>query len=157
MKNHKFSLVLSIALFFFCINALSFAQNRPTRFLKQHNSKNIADNLGKIEKMLLQHLENDSTNKKLLSAVQTFREIEQIFPSNSFSSFISPLSKIVKNEELGVQLRITAAIALDELHSNIGDQTIYEMANNSTDESVKNVCIAISFEKSKIDDKALDK
>jgi hypothetical protein len=156
MKNHIFSFVLSIALLFFFTNALSFAQNRPTRFSEQHNSKNIKDNLKNIEKMLMQHMQNDSSNIRL-SAVQTFREIEQLFPTKSFNSFIIPLKDIVENEELDVQLRITAAIALDELHSDIGDQAIYEMASNSANESVKNVCVAISFEKAKIADKALYK
>ncbi len=98
--------------------------------------------------MLLQHLQNDTTNSKL-TAVQTVRELEQIFPDNSFSSFLEPLSEIVQNEESGTQLRILAAIALDELHSDAGDKAIYEAAKNSKNESVKNVCTAISFEISK--------
>ena len=154
MKNHIFSLVLSIAILFFFANTLSYTQDRPTRFSEQHNSQTLKDNLDNIETMLLQHLQNDSSDTKL-TAVQTFREIEQIFPTRSFSSFIVPLKEIVENEELDVQLRIIAVIALDELHSNIGDQAIYEMASNSMNESVKNVCIAISFEKSKIADKVL--
>ncbi len=148
MKNHMFTLVLSVTLLFFFASMLSFAQNKPTRFANQHNSQSLKKNLKTTEQMLLQHLQNDSTNSKL-TAVQTFRELEQIFPDNSFSSFIEPLSDIVKNEEFATQLRILSAIALDELHSDIGDNAIYEAAKNSKDESVKNVCTAISFETSK--------
>ncbi len=149
MKNHIFSLVLSMSLLFFFASTLSFAQDRPTRFSEQHNSETLKKNLKNTEKMLLQHLQDGSTNVKL-SSVQTLWELEQIFPDNSFSTFVKPLMDIVKNEKLGVQLRITAAIALDELHSDIGDHAIYEAANNSTNESVRNVCIAISFEKDKM-------
>lgn len=147
MKNRMFTFVLSIALFIIFASAISFSQDRPTRFEKQHDSQFLKKNLKTIEKMLLEHL-SDNTKDSKLSAVQTIRELEDIFPDNAFSSFIEPLSEIVKNEELETQLRITAAIALDELHSDIGDKTIYE-AKNSANESVKDVCTAISFEISK--------
>jgi hypothetical protein len=148
MKNRMFSLVLSTALLFFFTSLLTFAQDRPSRFAEQHDSQTLKKNLKTTEKMLLKHLSDNTTDSKL-SAVQTLRQLELIFPDHAFRSFIEPLSEIVKNEELETQLRITAAIALDELHSDMGDKTIYEVAKNSTNESVKNVCTAISFEISK--------
>ncbi len=148
MKNHIFSSILSISLILFFVSSFSFAQDRPTRFVKQHNSQSLRKNLKTTEKMLMEHIQNDSTNSKL-TAVQTFRELEQIFPDNSFNSFIEPLSGIVQNEELGTQLRILSAIALDELHSDIGDRVIYKVSKTSNNESVKNICTAISFEISK--------
>jgi len=145
MKNRIYSSVIFLTLLFILVSALSFAQDRPTRYEEQHNSEYLKKNLKTIEKMLIKHLQNDSTNSKL-SAVQTLRQLEQIFPTYSFKSFIEPLNNIVKNEELETQLRITAAITLDELHSDIGDKTIFEVSKNSTNESVRNICTAISFD-----------
>lgn len=154
MKNRMFPFVLSMLLLFFLAGALSFAQERPTRFGEQHNSEFLKSHLKTTETMLIQHL-RDTTMASELSAVQTIRELEQIFPNDAFSSFIEPLSDIVKNEKLDTQLRILAAIALDELHSDEGDKVIYEAANNSNNESVKNICRAISFEISKTAEKGV--
>ena len=153
MKTRMFRLTLSVLLLFLFVGA-SLAQERPTRFAEQHNSEFVKNHLETTEKMLLKHLTDTTTNSEL-SAVQTIRELEQIFPNKSFSSFIEPLSNIVKNEKLETQLRVLSAIALDELHSDKGDIAIYEVAKNSTNESVKNVCRAISFEISKTAEKGV--
>ena len=126
------------------------------RFLEQHKSPFVKEHLKQTEKMLVQHLQNDSTNSKL-SAVQTIRELEQIFPTEPFKSFIEPLIYIVKNEESEPQLRILSTIALDELHSDKGDKAIFEASKNTTNESFKNFCVAISFESSKIAEKVNSK
>ncbi len=156
MKKHFSFLIFSMLLLFFVSGGFSFAQNRPTRFAGQHDSERVKKHLETTEKMLLQHLKDNNTSSEL-SAVQTIRELEQIFPTNSFSSFIVPLSDIVKNEDLDTQLRILSAIALDELHSDKGDVVIYEAAKNSTNESVRNLCRAISFEISKTAEKGVVK
>ena len=148
MKKQVFSFVFLILFFSFCFVAISFAQERTSRFKKQHDTYFVREHLETTENMLLQQLQDNKTNSKL-SAVQTIRQLEEVFPTISFSLFIEPLSNIVKNEDSDTQLRIISAIALDELHSDIGDQAIYDMAKNSTNESVKNVCTAISFEVSK--------
>lgn len=156
MKKHLSFFIFSILLLFFFSGGLSFAQDRPTRFAEQHESEQVKKHLKTTEKMLLQHLKDNTTNSKL-SAVQTIRELEQIFPTHAFSSFIEPLSNIVNNEELDTQLRIISAIALDELHSDKGDVVIFEAAKNSTNESVRNLCRAISFEISKTAEKGVVK
>lgn len=156
MKSYMSSFVLSIVLLFFFTSALSFAQDRPVRFLGQHKSHFAKEHLKQTEKMLIQHLQNDSTNS-VLSAVQAIWELEQIFPTEPFSSFILPLIDIVKNEESEPQLRILSTLALDGLHSDQGDKVIFEASKNTTDESFKNVCIAISFESSKISAKLYSK
>ncbi len=152
MKNQIFTFVLSIALLFFFTSSLTFSQKRPVRYLTQHNSPFVKANLEKTEKMLLKAVGNDSANMKL-SAVQSMRQMEQIFPDESFKSFIEPLINIIKNEKNGTQLRITAAIVLDELHSDLGDKAIYEVSKNCNDASVKSVCTALSTESLKVDQK----
>ncbi len=156
MKNQILTFVLSIALLFFFTSTLTFSQKRAVRYLKQHNSPFVKANLEKTEKMLLKAIANDSSNMKL-SAVQSMRQIEQIFPDEAFNSFIEPLIEIIKDENNGTQLRITAAIVLDELHSDLGDKAIYELSKNCPDESIKNISTALSIESLKIDQKRLDK
>lgn len=151
MKNRMFSCVITMLLLLFFASVLSFAQNGLTRFEKQHKEDYqslIKKNLKTVEKMLVQHLRENNTNSKL-SAVQTIRELENIFPVEPFDMFITPLSNIVTNENSDTQLRVLSAVALDALHSDVGDAAIYEMAKNSKDKSVKNICTAISFETSK--------
>jgi hypothetical protein len=152
MKSHMFSFVLSIVLLFFLTSELSFAQDRPVRFLEQHKSHFAKAHLKQTEKMLIQHLQNDSTNSKL-SAVQAIWELEQIFPTEPFSLFISPLIDIVKNEESEPQLRILSTLALDGLHSDQGDKAIFEASKNTSSKSFKTLCTAISFESNKIAEK----
>ena len=152
MKNRIFLLALSMAFLIFFTGASSFAQEQQTRFLKQHNTHFLKDHLKQTEEMLVQALKSNSTNMSS-SATQTIRELEQIFPSESFSSFIEPLSVIIKNEKADTQLRILSALALDGLHSDKGDKVIYEVAKNTTNESLKNISMALAIESYKADDK----
>lgn len=78
-------------------------------------------------------------------SLQTLRELEQVFPNYEFNSLLDELMKLVKNEKSETQVRILSAIALDGLHSDKGDKSIYEVAKNSKDKSVKDICIALSI------------
>jgi hypothetical protein len=88
------------------------------------------------------------------SSVQTIRELEQAFPDEAFSTFVDPLSKIVRGENYETQARILSALALDELHSDIGDKAIYEMAKNTSNQSVKDICTALAIESFKANEKS---
>ena len=143
MKLSKFSLVLSIIFFFTC--SLSFAQDQNTRYLRQHKSHFLREHLKQSEEMLVKALQSNSTDM-ISSAAQTIRELEQIFPSEPFKSFIEPLSMIIQNEQADTQLRILSALALDGLHSDKGDKVIYEVAKNTSNESLKNVSKALAIE-----------
>jgi hypothetical protein len=151
MKNPIFLLALSVAFLIFFTSAPSFAQNQPTRFSKQHKSHFLTEHMKQTEEMLVKALQSNSTDMRS-SAAQTIRELEQIFPYESFSSFIEPLSVIIQNEKADTQLRILAALALDGLHSDKGDKVIYEVAKNSSDESIKNISKALATESIKAED-----
>jgi hypothetical protein len=140
--NRVMSLVL---LPVFLIASFGYAQNRPTRFSKQHNSDFVKQHLDQSVQMILRALQNQNQDY-VSSAVQTVREIEQAFPDESFTSFISPLSNILKDENSETSTRVLSAIALDELHSDTGDQAIYAVAKNTSNQTVKDICTALAVE-----------
>ena len=139
---------------FLIISAATPAQSKPSRFSKQHNSHFLKEHLDKTEIMLLKSLESNNANM-VSSSVQTIRELEQAFPDEPFSSFIDPLSKIVQNENSDTHSRILSALALDELHSDLGDKAIYEVAKNTPNQSVKDICSALAIESFKADKKSI--
>lgn len=148
MKGVISSVLLSVVLFM----AFGYAQSRPTRFSEQHNSYFVKEHLDQSVKMILEALQNQNP-AYVSSAVQTIREIEQVFPDEPFTSFVSPLSNILKNENSETSTRVLSAIALDELHSNAGDKAIYEVAKNTPNETVKNICTALAIESFKANEK----
>ena len=135
------------------ISAVTPAQSKPSRFAKQHKSYFLKEHLDKTETMLIQALQSHDANM-VSSSVQTIRELEQAFPDEAFSTFVDPLSKIVRGENYETQARILSALALDELHSDIGDKAIYEMAKNTSNQSVKDICTALAIESFKANEKS---
>jgi hypothetical protein len=152
VKKHFLFLVISILILLFFSSSSAFAQNNQTRLLKQHKLSFAKAHLEQTEIMLLQAIESNSVSLNS-SAVQTIRELEEIFPTESFSVFIEPLSTIIQNEKADTQLRILSALALDKLHSDFGDEVIYEVAKTTSNESVKNISTALSIESFKADNK----
>ena len=136
------------------ISAATPAQSKPSRFSKQHNSHFLKEHLDKTEIMLLKSLESNNANL-VSSSVQTIRELEQAFPDEAFSSFIEPLSKIVQDENSDTHTRVLSAIALDELHSDLGDKAIYQVAKNTSNQSVKDICSALAIESFEADEKSI--
>ncbi|HCY77903.1 MAG TPA: hypothetical protein DHV28_18505 [Ignavibacteriales bacterium] len=137
---------LILVLFLSCISVIPLkAQYESSRYEKQHHSKFVESHLKRTEAMLLKSFE--SNNMGIVSgSLQTLRELEQVFPNYEFNSLLDELIKLVKNEKGETQVRILSAIALDGLHSDKGDKSIYEVAKNSKDKSVKDICIALSIE-----------
>ena len=136
----------------FSVNTL--AQLKTSRFTKQHRIYFIKEHMDQTEQMLLQSLQSNNANM-VSSSIQTIRELEQVFPDEPFSTFIDPLSSIVKNENSDTHARVLSALALDELHSDLGDKAIYEVAKNTTNQSVKDICSALAIESFKADGKSI--
>ncbi len=76
--------------------------------------------------------------------MQTLRELELIFPEESFEKMLEPLIKIVKNENAEDATRILALFALENLHSDIGDTTIMELKNSTSNKTIREICAAMS-------------
>ena len=143
--KHLFMLIMLISAM---LLTTTNAQDQSTRFEKQHHSKFVKSNLKQTEEMILKNLQSDNIDM-LASSAQTIRELELIFPENTFSSLLDPLMKIVQDENGDTQVRLLSALALDGLHSNKGDKAIYDIAKTTKNNSVKDVCIALSVESSK--------
>ena len=148
MKGIISSVLLSVVLF----TAFGYAQSRPSRFSDQHNSYFVKDHLDETVQMVLKAINNPNP-AYVSSAVQTIREIEQVFPDEPFTSFVSPLSNILKDEKTETSTRVLSAIALDELHSNNGDKVIYEVAKKTPNQTVKSICTALAIESFKANEK----
>ncbi len=145
--KHVFVLIMVIsAMLFITVNA----QDQSTRFEKQHHSKFVKSNLKQTEAMILTSL-GSQNNEILASSAQTIRQLELIFPENTFSSLLDPLMKIIQDEKGNTQVRILSALALDGLHSDKGDKAIYDVAKTTNNNSLKDICVALSVESFKND------
>jgi hypothetical protein len=140
--KHLFMLIMLISAM---LLTTANAQDQSTRFEKQHHSKFIKSNLKQTEEMILKNLQSDNIDM-LASSAQTIRELELIFPENTFSSLLDPLMKIVQDEKGDTQVRLLSALALDGLHSNKGDKAIYDVAKTTKNNSVKDICTSLSVE-----------
>lgn len=140
--KHLFMLILLVSAM---LLTTANAQDQSTRFEKQHHSDFIKSNLKQTEAMILKNIQSDNIDM-LASSVQTIRELELIFPENTFTSLLDPLMKIVQDEKGDTQVRLLSALALDGLHSNKGDKAIFEIARTTNNNSLKDVCIALSIE-----------
>jgi len=146
MKNYLLCVVILSIQLLITVNA----QDQSTRFEKQHHSKYIESHLKQTEAMLVKSFESKNIGI-VSSSVQTLRELEQIFPKHEFSSLLDPLIALIKNEKGDTQVRILSAIALDGLHSDKGDRAIYDVAKKTNNQSVKDICSALSIESLKSD------
>lgn len=127
------------------MSASDYAQELSTRFEKQHHLKYLKSHLPQIEENILKSFESNNSGI-LASSAMTVRQLEQIFPEEKFSSFIDPLTKIVQDEKEETQTRLLAALALDLLHSDKGDESIYYVAKYTNNNSVKDPCNCLSIE-----------
>jgi hypothetical protein len=109
-------------------------QHSPSRFLKEH--------LEQTEASILQALQGANPGSQR-AAIQTLRDLEQLFPEYPFATLLTPLEKILKEEESDPIARKLAALALDELHSDAGDAIIREVANASDDKGLQSLCEAL--------------
>ena len=139
MIRYVFMLALAITSFVITANAqtagaMTRSMAPPTRFQKQH--------MPQTEEMLI-NLLKDSNPTKRATAVQNIRDLEFIYPDEPFNNFLTPLTDILKDEKEPNQIRLLTAIALDELHSETGDDAIKEMSKTSSNQSVKDLCNAL--------------
>lgn len=138
MPRNFLSLVLGVILFAITIQA----QSDITRFQKQHNTKFNKKNLKGTQEMLIKSLESGQP-KMISSAAQTVRELQQIFPEESFSSMLNPLIKVVKDENGETVSRILTLFAIESMHSDDGDAAIKELQNSTSNITLREICNAM--------------
>ena len=137
--------IFLFAILVLILTAPDFAQNQSSRLEEQHDVKYLKSHLKQIEENILKSFESSNPGV-VASSSMTVRELEQIFPDEKFNSFIDPLAKIVQDEKAETQTRLLTALALDLLHSDKGDESIYYTAKYTNNNSVKDLCNCLSIE-----------
>ncbi len=140
--RHK---ILSSAIVLMVIAASLQAQETlsTTRLEAQHKPPaGMGKQLAQHEANLLKTLEDENPTMQA-QAVQTLRNLEQMFPSYTFEASLKPLEKKLKDEDADRIVRRLAALALDELHSDAGDAVIKDVAESSKDKGLQTLCSAL--------------
>ena len=141
MRHILFSTVIALLLFATAVQSQDSLST--TRLEAQHQSSSSkAKRLVQFEENLLKTLASENPTMQA-QAVQTIRELEQMFPKYTFKSLIAPLGAKLKDENADGIVRQLAALALDELHSDAGDAVIRDVAASSPDKGLQNLCNAL--------------
>jgi hypothetical protein len=141
MKHHVLS--LAAALIVLCTVSQAQEGKSTTRLEKQHKTIHFLKNhLEQTEANLVSLLQGNSVETQR-GAIQTLRDMEQLFPEYPFSTIITPLETILKESTSDPIARKLAALALDELHSDAGDAIIKNVADMSDDIGLQTLCQAL--------------
>ena len=103
----------------------------------------VVHDLARIEENLLRALNNSKSRSMQESAAQLVIQLETLVPGESLDAFTTPLVTIVNDEGAGTQTRLVAAIALDGLHSEVGNGVLSQLARSSDDRSLVQLCSAL--------------
>ncbi len=109
-------------------------QHKLTYFQKDHMKES--------EQSLVEAIQSTSVELQQ-TGIQAVRELEQLDPEYPFTLLLGPLSEKLKDENANGTVRMLAALALDELHSDAGDAAIESVAGSSADTGLKNLCNAL--------------
>lgn len=114
-----------------------------TRIELQHTAtRSMGKSLAQHEVNLINTIETGNPVMQA-QAVQTLRELEQMFPKYAFKSSLTPLGTKLKDETADPTVRRLAALALDELHSDAGDAAIRDVASSCQDKGLQTLCNAL--------------
>ncbi|MGE5682076.1 MAG: hypothetical protein ACM34K_14505 [Bacillota bacterium] len=120
------------------------AQNSKTRYQKQHNVTDFMKTHLKTSIEMTNRAMENKESKMQNSAIQTLRELQQLFPDESFDSLVQPLITIINDKNMEVETRILAAITLDQLHSETGDDAIFRVSKSCENATLRNVCLGVT-------------
>jgi hypothetical protein len=141
MKQTLLSLVAVLIVLFATVPAQE--GKSTTRLQKQHKQTHfMKERLKQTEASILVSLRGDVVHSQQ-TAIQTLRDLEQLFPEYPFSSLIEPLELILRVETSDPIARRLAALALDELHSDAGDAVIKAVADQCDDKGLQTLCQAL--------------
>ena len=141
MKRILFPLAMALAML--ATTGQAQESKSTTRFERQHKPpSSMGNRVAEYEVNLLKSLETGNQVAQA-QAVQTIRDLEQMFPAYSFAASLAPLEKILKDANADPVVRRLAALALDELHSDAGDSVIRDVANSADDKGLQTLCKAL--------------
>jgi hypothetical protein len=136
-------LYLLFALLIVVGSAAAQTEKTPTRLEKQHPpTAFMKDHLKETEQGILEALKARYEGGEL-GALQTVRDLQQLFPAYPFTSLLAPLEVILKDEQADPMSRMLSALALDEMHSGAGDAVIKNVADVCQDKAVQTLCKAL--------------
>ncbi len=140
---NRILLSLAIALVLLATTMQAQDSTSTTRIEAQHSPlSSMGNRLPQHETNLLKMLESENPTIQA-QAVQTLRDLEQMFPKYDFKSSLPPLAAKLKDENADAIVRRLAALALDELHSDAGDAIIKSVASSSKDKDLQTLCTAL--------------
>jgi hypothetical protein len=114
-----------------------------TRLQRQHKYTEFQKKqMKQTEASILAGIQGESVGMQQ-GAIQALRELAQIAGDYPFSSLIIPLEGKLTNTQSDRTVRMLAALALDELHSDAGDAVIKSVAEKSEDEGLQALCKAL--------------
>jgi len=141
MKRRVMFLVASIVLV--AILAPAQEQKSTTRVeLQHHLTRFQKGHMKESEESLREAIESPRVELQQ-TGIQAVRELEQLDTSYPFSRLIGPLSEKLEDEKADGTVRMLAALALDELHSDAGDGAIRSVAVKAADNGLKELCQAL--------------
>ena len=121
------------------------AQDKSTaRAQMQHkyNTPFLSEHLKQTEESLLKAMQDSSLGIQT-SAIQTIRELEELFTAYPFALLLSPLESKLRDENADAVVRRLSALALDGLHSEAGDAVIRDVAKSTEDKGLQALCNAL--------------
>ncbi len=141
MKRILFSAAIALML---CATALQAQDSlSATRIESQHKATgSLGKHLAQSEQALLNALKSENPTVQA-QALQSIRDLEQMYPKYAFKASLAPLEAKLKDESADGVVRLLAALALDELHSEAGDAVIAGVADSSQDKGLQTLCKAL--------------
>lgn len=99
-------------------------------------------------KYLAKTLESKHSSEQA-TAAQTVRDLHAAYPDRSYSPLVIPLMRVMKNTDADTPVRMLAALALHELHSERGDFAIRRVGEFTSDSRLKKLCASLNSERMK--------
>jgi hypothetical protein len=141
MKRLLVALAVAIVMFAASLQAQEVPSD--TRIASQHKTPSgMEKQLPKHEATLISTLADGNPTMQA-QAIQTIRDLEQMFPKYSFKASLEPLTAKLKDEKADGTVRMLAALAMDELHSDAGDAVIKNVAGSTQDKGLQLLCNAL--------------
>jgi HEAT repeat protein len=108
------------------------------------------EKLKRIEKNLVLGMESSSPSLQA-SAALVLKQVKSNAPEYGFTSAIIPLMRILKDEQREANVRIAAALSLQDLKSERGDFAIQRTAQFADSPRVKHICSWLTYQRLKED------
>ena len=108
------------------------------------------EKLNRIEKNLVLAMESSMPSLQA-SAALVLKQVKSIAPEYGFNSAVIPLMRILKDEQGETNVRIAAALSLQDLKSARGDFAIQRSAQFSDNDRVKHICSWLTYQRLKED------